>query len=103
MLRPELTKGKYVDIAPETLSFGKMLEIYGEVTGRQTAYIQSSVEDYVSLWGIPGKELADQLVFGEQFKDGWGSSESISKEDLGIKDDEWPGFKQTLEGLKDQL
>jgi hypothetical protein len=101
--KPELTKTKYVDIGPETLSFGEMLKLYGEVTGRQTAFVQSSVDDYVNVWGIPGKEMADQLVFGEQFKEGWGSATSISKEDLGIKDDEWPGFKQTLETYKDQL
>ncbi|KAJ4287573.1 hypothetical protein N0V90_012276 [Kalmusia sp. IMI 367209] len=100
---PDKTKGKYVDIAPETLSFGKMLEIYGEVTGRQTAYLQVSVKDFENVWGVGGKELADQLVFGEQFKSGWGSVNSVSKEDLGIKDDEWPGFRQTLEGLKGQI
>ncbi|KAF2443614.1 NAD(P)-binding protein [Karstenula rhodostoma CBS 690.94] len=100
---PELTKGQYVDIAPETLSFGEMLKIYGEVTGRQTAFIQTSVEDFTGVWGAPGKELADQFVFGEQFTDGWGSASTLSKEDLGIKDDEWPGFRQTLESFKDQL
>lgn len=100
--KPELTKGQPVDIAPEVLSFGEMLKIYGEVTGRQTAYLQVSVEDFTSVWGPPGKELADQFVFGEQFANGWGLS-AITKEDLGIKDDEWPGFKETVESLKDQL
>ena len=101
--KPDLTKGKFVDIAPEVLSFGEMLKIYGEVTGRQTAYLQVSVEDYTSVWGPPGKELADQFVFGEQFAEGWGSVGAVSKEDLGIKDDEWPGFRQTLESLKELL
>ncbi|KAF1965844.1 NAD(P)-binding protein [Bimuria novae-zelandiae CBS 107.79] len=101
--KPELTKGRNVDIAPELLTFGKMLEIYGEVTGRQTAYIQSSLEDFTNVWGVGGKEIGDQFVFGEQFKDGWGSKNSVSKEELDIKDDEWPSFKQTLEGLKDHL
>ncbi|KAJ4348070.1 uncharacterized protein N0V89_009442 [Didymosphaeria variabile] len=101
--KPELTKGKYVDISPEILTFGEMLKQYGEVTGRQTAYIQVSAEDFTSVWGVGGKEMADQFAFGEQFKDGWGSASSITKEDLGIKDDEWPSFKQTLESMKDQL
>ena len=101
--KPELTKGKYTSIGPETLSYGKMLEIYGEVTGRQTAFIQISVEDCVKLWGVAGKELADQLAFNECCPRAWESPDYISKEELGIKDDEWPGLKETLESLKDQL
>lgn len=101
--KPELTKGRYTSIDPETLSYGKMLEIYGEITGRQTAFIQISVEDCVKLWGIAGKELADQLAFNECCPRAWESPDYVSKEELGIKDDEWPDLKQTLDSFKDQL
>ena len=101
--KPEITKGKHTSIAPETLSYGKMLEIYGEVTGRQTAFIQISVEDCVKLWGIAGKELADQLAFNENCPTAWESPDFISKEQLGIKDDEWPGLRETLESFQGQL
>lgn len=101
--RPELTKGKFVDITPEVLTFGDMLKIYGEVTGRQTGYFYVSPEAFADVWGVAGKEVADQFVFGEQFKNGFTTPGSITKEQLGIKDDEWPGFRQTLESLKDQF
>lgn len=100
---PEKTKGRYVDVSPEVLTFGKMLEIYGEVTGRQTVYLEITPESFEQVWGPAGKEMADQFTYGEQFKEGWGAPNSVSKEELGIKDDEWPGMKQTLESLKDQL
>jgi len=103
LANPEKTKTKFVDIAPETLSFGEMLDIYGEVTGRQVGYVQCSIGDYEKIWGPGGKELADQLVFGEQFEQGWGSEGGVPMAELGIKPEEVPGFRKTIESLKDQL
>lgn len=87
-------------VAPETLTFGEMLKIWSEVTGRQGVYMQTSVEGYVEAWGIGGQELVDQLVFGEVAVDWVAGVDLVGMQELGIKEEEVLGLRATLEGLK---
>ncbi|KAF2688511.1 NAD(P)-binding protein, partial [Lentithecium fluviatile CBS 122367] len=100
LANPSLTHTKYANVAPETLSFGEMLDMWSEVTGRQGVYLQVSPQDYEKAWGVGGAELADQLVFGEQVADWNEGVQAVGMSELGIKEEEVPGLKATIEGLK---
>lgn len=97
----EKSLGKYCFVATEMLSFGKMLEIWGEVLGRKTAYIETTVEGEKALFGPPGEELALQMKMGEMVTD-WSSFAPkelwLTKEELGIGGEH--GFRPTVEKMK---
>jgi hypothetical protein len=95
--------GKYSNVALERWTFQQMLDTWSEVTGKKATYIQASMEEWTSLWGPMGTELALQFKFGEMC-DPWDEKntegrEFISAEELGIKPEEVPGCKATLQGL----
>lgn len=92
--------GKYADVAPEVLTFGEMMKQWSEVTGRPGVYFQVPKSQYDEMWGIPGSELSDQLVFGELVPDWDGPYNAVTKEELGITDIDKIGFKAALGGLK---
>ncbi|KAF2471148.1 NAD(P)-binding protein [Lindgomyces ingoldianus] len=100
---PEKTLGKYSIVAPEILSFGEMMKIWSEVTGRPGVYVQCSKEAYEEIWGLPGNEMAMQLKFGEEITDWMANFDWVNMEELGIKKEEVPGCKMALEGLKTLL
>ncbi|ORY04863.1 hypothetical protein BCR34DRAFT_591066 [Clohesyomyces aquaticus] len=102
LANPELSKGKYTMVAPEVLSFAEMLKIWSEVTGRPAVYVECSFEAYEELWGIGGKEIGVQFKYGEVVSD-WTKTTSegfVSMKELGITEEEAPGMKKALEGLK---
>ena len=100
LANPSLTHGKYANVAPEVLSFGEMLKIWSEVSGRRGVYVQASAKKFEEIWGVAGAELADQLVFGEVVSDWTVGLEMVGMEALGITKEDAPGFKATLEGFK---
>ncbi|KAF2640724.1 NAD(P)-binding protein [Massarina eburnea CBS 473.64] len=100
LAKPSVSKGKYAQVGPETLTFGEMMKIWSEVTGRQGEFLQSSVEDFSRIWGIGGEEMASQLVFGEAVPDWTQDLPFVGMEELGIAKEEVPGLKATLEELK---
>jgi len=100
LANPSVSHGKYANVAPETLSFGEMLKIWGEVTGRQTVYFNVSPKEYEDAYGVGGAELGDQLVFGELVTDWETGLELVGMEELGIKKEEVPGLRATIEGFK---
>jgi hypothetical protein len=97
------TKGKYAHVCTEFLSFGEMLEIWSTVTGKSAVFVECSAEEYEELWGVAGKEIAQQMKYGETVTD-WDANAVggfVSKKDLGITED--IGFKTSLESLKQLL
>ena len=103
LANPSKTKGKYADVAPEILSFGEMLKIWSEVSGKDAEFIQCTAEEFTRLWGAAGDEMAQQLRFGEGVE-GWHAHVPfVTMEELGIGEEEAPGIRRTLEGLKDLL
>ena len=85
--QPEKTHGKYVSLATEVLSWQGYLDIWSEVTGKRTSYIECSLDDFVKIWGIGGKELGMQLQWGSTVKDWMALAPlpHLGPEDLGIK------------------
>jgi hypothetical protein len=103
--RPEKSLGKYTTVATDLLSFGKMLEIWGEVMGKRTAYLECTPESWANAFGEAGVELAAQFQWGEALEE-WGKlvpdEEYVNKEELGIGD-EVPGFTKAIEALKEHF
>lgn len=100
LANPDKSKGKYTTVATETVTLGDMLNIWSEVTGRQGIYIQCSRKDYENLWGVAGDEITDQWDWAQIVSDWTAHVDYVSKEELGIKPEETPGLKATLESLK---
>ncbi|KAL1638592.1 hypothetical protein SLS58_008805 [Diplodia intermedia] len=102
---PDKTLGKYASVFTEVVSFEKMAQYWGEVTGKPAVFTEITAEGYEQIWGIAGRELAAQLKFGEQISD-WHAHLGqllVSKEDLGISPEEAKGFKHALEQVKAHL
>ncbi|KAL0261919.1 hypothetical protein SLS55_003352 [Diplodia seriata] len=102
---PDKTLGKYASVSTEVISFEQMAQYWGEVTGKPAVFAEITAEGYEQIWGIAGRELADQLKFGEQISD-WHAHLGqllVSKEDLGISPEEAKGFKHALEQVKAHL
>ncbi|KAF1961297.1 NAD(P)-binding protein [Byssothecium circinans] len=103
LANPSVSKGKYATVAPETLTYGEMLKIWSEVSGRQGVFVQISVEDFARIWGVWGEEIGSQFVFGEQVTDWTVGMPLAGMQELGIKKEEVHGFKAVLEGFKELL
>ncbi|KAK1749756.1 hypothetical protein QBC47DRAFT_439776 [Echria macrotheca] len=84
------TFGKYANVALEKWSFQQMVEVWGEVLGRNAVFMR----------GEMGTEMAQQFKFGE-ICDPWKETEEfLSSAALGIDEKEVVGFRGTIESLK---
>lgn len=93
------THTKYANVALERLSYGEMLAVWSEVTGKQPAVlVECSVDAYAGVFGPAASELALQFRFGE-LCDPWAEKEGefVGIEELGIKDEEVVGFRGAIE------
>ncbi|KAK7414182.1 hypothetical protein QQX98_006968 [Neonectria punicea] len=105
LANPEKTLGGYTSISAEYCTYGDMLKIWSEVTGRPAAFVSCSLSDYEGLWGGGGKEIGLQLKFNESVRD-WLAlvkDKHVSKEELGITSGEIKGFRHALEVIKESL
>lgn len=100
LANPAKTKGRYAMVATEFLSFGEILRIWSEVTGRPSVYLEVGGKEYEEIWGVLGKELLDQLKFGELNPHWIDSYDALSAEELGITLDGAFGCRAAFESLK---
>ncbi|MBE3046154.1 NmrA family NAD(P)-binding protein [Candidatus Bathyarchaeota archaeon] len=102
---PELTKGKYVPLVTDYLSFEEVIKEWSAVTGKDGVYSEVSDAVVESIWGIFGTELASQFRWSEKYPD-WAAckpeDEVVSLEKLGIRE-KVVGLKAALEAMKDDL
>jgi hypothetical protein len=98
--RPKLTlSGQYVFATSETITMGKWLETWGEITGNETQYLQISLEEFDQLWPMWGMEVGSDLKCWEVFgAASWGGEKWIGKEELGLGP-ELVGFREALTAL----
>ncbi|KAF4633875.1 hypothetical protein G7Y89_g4244 [Cudoniella acicularis] len=99
--QPNLTLlGKYVFATTETTTMGKLLDHWSEITGKETEYVQISLEDYDRLWPMWGMEVGRDLRYWDEFgAESWGSEKWIGKEELGLALEELVGFHDALVAL----
>lgn len=92
--------GKYANVALEKMSFGDMMRMWSEVTGKKGVYVETTAEAWSNMWGPAGHELALQFKYGEMC-DPWEENDQfINHVELGIDETEVVGFRGTIEGLK---
>ncbi|KAK0203280.1 putative hscarg dehydrogenase [Desarmillaria ectypa] len=105
LAKPEITlPSKIVLGSVEVLTMGKILELWGEVNGVKTVFVEKDAEEYAaSFFAGPvfGKELALNMKFFEFGLEGWAKSgeKIFTKEDLGIDDAELISTKQAFERI----
>lgn len=93
--QPELTlNGKYVFVATETITMGKLFEYWSEATGKEVEYVEISLEDFDRLWPKWGREVGLDLKCSNEFKV-WIGENHIGKEELGLGD-ELIGFRDAV-------
>ncbi|KAK9244292.1 hypothetical protein V1506DRAFT_578785 [Lipomyces tetrasporus] len=98
--QPNLTlSGKYVFATTETTTMGKLLDHWSEITGKETEYLQISLEEYDRLWPMWGMEVGRDLRCWDEFgAESWGSEKWMGREELGLGH-ELVGFREALVAL----
>jgi NmrA-like family len=104
--KPDISlPGKYVAMVTEQRSYLDVLNVWEKVTRKSAVYVEVTDEDFESLWGIYGSELASQLRFSEEYGD-WNSFKSkeevVTIDKLGLSG-KLVGLEETLAGLKAML
>ena len=80
----------------EITTLAKLLEYWSEISGKETQYVQISLEEYNRLWPMWGLEVgSDLMVWAEFGAETWGSEKWIGKEELGLGP-ELVGFRDAL-------
>ena len=105
LAHPDKSRGKYIYVRTDRLSFTDILKIWSEVAGKEATYTPTSVEAFEALWGPAGREMAMQYSSGELWDD-WPSlkpNEVCTPEELGIKKDQLVDLKGHLISLKAHL
>lgn len=78
---------------------GKLLEHWSEVTGKETEYLQITLEEYNRLWPKWGLEIGCDLKCWDEFgAESWASEKCIGREELGLGQ-ELVGFRDALVAL----
>jgi hypothetical protein len=103
LANPTKSHGKIAFVKTETLTHGEIVKVWEGVTGKKAQWISATVESYTALWGPPGKELADQYVWGAEYPNWAAGKDVVSVDELGIKKGDLIDLKQNLEMLKDYL
>ena len=105
---PGKTQGKYMNVKTEVLTFQQILNVWGEVSGKDAVYVEIGFEEFQKLWGPFGVEMAKQYRFGEVAKGDW---EVLAREkgllvqpdEVGIAKSDLIDLRQTFNGMKDSL
>jgi len=70
------------------------------VTGKKTAYVQTSLEDFSALWPGWGLEMGVMMkVWSDVRERSWSGEELLTKEDLGIEGEKFVGIKAAYEEI----
>ncbi|KAH8803674.1 hypothetical protein F5884DRAFT_712563 [Xylogone sp. PMI_703] len=98
--QPQLTHGKYVLASVEHTTIGRMLELWSEVTGKPSVYVQTdSMETFDSVWPMWGREMGVMMRYFEEFgENSWSGEQVLTSKELGIKD-KFVGIRETYEAM----
>lgn len=107
LAQPKLTHGKYAAVCTEVLSLGEALSQWADVSGKKGVYVEVKPEVVGNIFGLAGEEAVTGVVFGEAVPDWFKHVKDqglfITKEQLGISNDEVSNFKQSLESIREFL
>jgi hypothetical protein len=84
--RPDLTlPGRFVLVAVEEMAHRDILAMWGRITGKETEYVQCTLEEFNRLWPIWGQEMGLMMeMWGELGSKSWSGEKLVSNEALGI-------------------
>ena len=105
LAHPDKTRGRYINVRSEVLTFEEILSVWAEVAGKEAVYVPVTKEKFEGVWGPAGEEMALQYAFGESCGD-WESmkKEKICQpEEMGITRDQLVDLRGHLTTLKAKL
>ena len=107
LAHPEVsTPAKYAFVFTEQGPYMDYLKAWIDVTGRRATYVQVSQPDYEGLWG---KEFGEEMGLGlrvSEAESDWTAAHKtdlVTAEELGIREGELVGLRETLEREKHRL
>ena len=69
------------------MTHGEILEAWGRATGKETEYVEISLEAFDRLWPMWGLEMGSMLKMWEELGErSWSGEDAVTREDLGIVD-----------------
>ncbi|KAK5166848.1 uncharacterized protein LTR77_007577 [Saxophila tyrrhenica] len=105
LAHPDKTRGMYVDVRTNLMTFTDILKVWSEVTGKEAVYMPIAPEAFNKLYGPAGVEMSMQYQSGEL----WGDWERLKGDamvqpgDIGISKDQLVDLRGDLEILKAKL
>ena len=97
LAQPQLTRKRYVLAYVEKSTMGEMLQTWGNVTGKSTAYVQTSLEEFDQVWPMWAREMGVMMQFWEEYgENSWSGEDFLTSKELGIKE-KFAGIKETFE------
>lgn len=105
LTHPDKTRGRYINVRSEILTFEDILQVWSEVAGKQAVYVPISKQQFEKVWGPAGEEMALQYEFGESHGD-WESmrkDQVCQPEEMGITQDQLVDLRGHLTSLKAKL
>ena len=76
---------------------GEILQTWGEVTGKPTAYVQTSLEEYNKVWPMWAQEMGIMMQFWDEYgENSWSGEDFLTSKELGIKE-KFAGIRETFE------
>ena len=107
LAHPEVsTPAKYAFVFTEQGPYMDYLQAWIDVTGRRATYVQVSQPDYEEIWG---KEFGEEMGLGLRVSEAdsdWTAAHKtdlVTAEELGIREGELVGLRETLEREKHRL
>jgi hypothetical protein len=84
----------------EKSTAGDYLKLWGSVTGNSTAYVQTSLEDFDSVWPMWAKEMGIMMQMWDEFGlKSWTGEDLITPEMLGIDRSKLASTREALEAI----
>ncbi|PNY27047.1 NmrA-like family domain-containing protein 1 [Tolypocladium capitatum] len=78
--------GRFVCAYVEETTAGKMLQDWGQVTGKRAVYVQTSLDDFSNVWPMWGLEMGVMMKMWDELRERiWTGEDGIlTKDDLGL-------------------
>lgn len=95
LAQPALTFKRYVLAYTAESTIGDLFTLWGEATGKQTAYVEvSSIEEFDNVWPAWGKEMGVMMAFWGEYKEAsWSGQDVLTRKDLALDESKLVGIE----------
>lgn len=94
--QPELSlPGRFILVASEETTTGKLLQDWSDVTGRASKYVQVSLDQFSEIWPGWGLEMGVMMKMWDELRDkSWSGEDAlITAQDLGLQNTTFASVK----------